>query len=718
MKPYRIALMICMCIVWLGPGYAWPDEGMWLPHQLELLDLEAQGLKIPAASLYKKDGTGLMSAVVNLGGGTAEFVSKDGLLLTNHHVAYTAIQRASDKTHDYLADGFLARSHAEEIPAHGYHASVLLGYQDVTSEVKKRIKPGMTPEKKSKALERIKKELVRNAEKADTDLFCQVESMYDGNQYFLFTFKRLWDVRLVYAPPQSIGNFGGEIDNWMWPRHTGDFSFLRAYVSPANKGVPYHPDNVPYHPKSYLKISLQGIQPGDFTFVMGYPGKTFRNFTLSELQFDIHTMQTKKESYQLHINFFESAGQKDREVEIRYASTVKGLHNATKNYTGKLAGFTRHHIIQQKEIYEKQFLNWVNQHPDRQKKYGQILPRIQAFMNHYETFYWKYRGLEVWVDHRLGPALLRQGYLVFRTTVEKQKPDHLRDNDFRERSLPAMITRITVAERDYELNTDKAYFKFLLKELKKQDKSRWPATFIPVLSQAESEIDRYVDQLYANTHLNDPAYRLELVKKKPSTLEASTDPLLQTAIKVEKEFKILRDKKKYWDQEREDLKEIYQAGLLDMFQGKIAPDANSTIRITCGQVNGYHPVDGVTYLPQTTLTGVMEKEGSAFPFLVPAKLKELYQSKDYGHYSDPRLNDIATCFINTTNVTGGSSGSPVLNGRGEQVGIIFDMTYESVIGDYYILPQLQRTISVDIRYVLWVTQKFSHALHLIQEMEL
>lgn len=725
MKKFIIAIMVIM--IWaavffvnfrLNTNSACADEGMWLPHQIGLLNLETRGLKIDAGSLYKKDGTGLMSAVIKLNRGTAEFVSKDGLLLTNHHVAYTAIQRASDKKNDYLADGFLARTRGEEIPAKGYSATVLLGYRDVTQLVKNALNPVMTPAERLHAVERIKMKLVAQEEAKGEDIYCQVKSMYSGNMYYLFTFKRLWDIRLVYAPPRSIGNFGGEIDNWMWPRHTGDFTFLRAYVSPKNKGVPYSPKNVPYRPKSFLKVSLDGVKPGDFTFVMGYPGTTYRNYSLPELMLDIEKLQVRKRNYKEIVDFFEAAGKNDREVEIRYAAAVKGIHNSIKSYTGKLAGFKQHDITRLKKDVEKKFMDWVNTDTPRKRKYGTILERLRVFMKRYRDFHFKLRRMETMVDRRLGVALLRQGYLVYRVSKAARIPESKREDEYRERNIPAVTAVIKVAERDYHLETDKEYLKLRLQRLLKLERTQWPRVFAKVLSKGKPGISRYVDRLYKRTHLYDPLNRLRLTKVKPSALEMSRDPLMQLSIAFEKEYKTLREKEKTLDQELADLKKVYIAGLLEMSGNRIAPDANKTIRVTYGPVKGYKPRDGVLYLPQTTLSGIIGKDTGKFPFLVPQKLKELYKSRDFGPYADPDLGDIATCFINTTNVTGGSSGSPVLNASGHQVGIIFDMTYESVMGDYYILPQYQRTIGVDIRYVLFITGKMAGARHLLEEMGL
>lgn len=695
------------------------DDGMWMPHQMNDLDLKGQGLKMDPRDLYKKDGTGLMSAVVSLGGGTGEFVSADGLILTNHHVAFGAIQRASTKAIDYIRDGFLARTRSEEIPAQGYIADVLLGYEEVTDRIAAAVKPGLTYRQVYDAIEKAEKEIIAEQEKAGQDLRCTVARMYNGNQYYVFKFKRIRDIRLVYAPPQDLGNFGGEVDNWMWPRHTCDFSFLRAYVSKEGVGVEYDSANVPYQPKSILRISLQGAKKGDFTFVMGYPGRTYRNFTLSEVTFEKEVLSRRMDQFKDIIAFYEKACQGQREIEIKYASRLRGLYNSLKNYQGKLEGMDRVSLIKRKEAYEKEFMDWVSGEPERLKRYGDVLARVEAFMDKYAAFHWKNDYLSGITGSAAGSTILSQAYLIYRTVEERQKPDSDREPFYQDRNLPYIKQSIQLAERGYDLPTDRAFLKHQMKKLLQMPDSQIPAAWQSLAAKkSEKAIEDFVDDVYNKTILVGPGKRLELVSFKPAEVARLEDPAISLAAELEKELKGLREEGKALNQERAELKKIYEEGLLKRSEGKFAPDANGTIRFTYGTVEGYSPRDAVFYSPITTLQGVMEKETGEFPFRVPAKLKELRQTRDFGRYQDERLKDVACCFLNTTNVTGGNSGSPTLNASGEQVGIIFDMTYESVIGDYYVLPELQRSISVDIRYVLFITEKFSGADHLIKELGL
>jgi hypothetical protein len=695
------------------------DEGMWMPHQMKELNLKEFGLKMNPENLFKKDGSGLMSAVVNLGGGTGEFVSNQGLILTNHHVAFGALQRASDPEHDYIEKGFVAWDKTQELPAQGYIADVLLGYKEVTQEVLSVMIRNMTFREKFDAIDKKTKQIIADAEKGGKDLRCRIANMYSGNRYYLFTFKRLKDIRLVYAPPKDLGNFGGDVDNWMWPRHTCDFSFLRAFVSKENIGVEYDEENVPYSPKSIIKISLEGVKDGDFTFVMGYPGRTYRNYTLSELLNDVERMKQSIVNRKDLIAFYEDAGKENKAVQIKYASKIKGLNNGLKNYQGKLEGFQKVGLLEKKKETEKSFLEWIKKEPKRNEIYSEALISIDNFMKKYAVFSKKNRLISNLLSSYYGSTLLSQAHTIYRAVQERQKPDMERESGFQERNWDRLKQRIRLAERGYDFNTDKAFLKIQLIKLFDRPESEIPDALQELVkTKSEKDVGKFVDNLYSQTNLADPETRLEYIEKTPNQFKKKKDPLIKLVSELEAELKTLREKNEELGQERLELKKVYLEALLLKVKDKIAPDANGTIRFTYGDVLGYSPKDAVYLKPVTTVRGVIEKETGEFPFRVPEKLKTLYKAKDYGLYLDNGLKEVPACFLNTTNVTGGNSGSPTLNANGEQVGIIFDMTYESVIGDYFIIPEWQRTISVDIRYVLFVTDKFSGAKHLLKEMEL
>lgn len=710
--------ILCVLLLTLLSSDLSADEGMWMPHQMKILNLEEKGLIISPDDLYKSDGTGLMSAIVDLGGGTGSFVSDQGLIITNHHVAFGALQRTSDPQHNYLQDGFLATTFSEEIQAPGYTAGVLLDYREVTDRIESGYRDNMSALDRYHEIDLAKKKLVQEAEEEGPDYYAEVAAAYAGNQYYLFVYKRIKDVRIVYAPPRDLGNFGGEVDNWMWPRHTCDFTFLRAYVSPDGFGEDYDEKNVPYQPKVHLKVAKEGVSEGDLTFIMGYPGKTYRNFSTPELLFDIDKLKRSIETRLELIDFFKKAGQKSKAVEIKYASMLKGLYNGLKNYRGKLEGFEKVSLVERKKELDQRFMDWYRENKTRSQNYNGIISEIKNFLqSEYKAFYRKNSELSLLTNYRYGASLVSQAHILVRMAIERQKPDMERDNYYQERNLPRMKQRIKLAERRYNLEVDKDYTILLLERLSSLPETIRPA-FINKISDQDVTMRDWIRNAFKETKITTADYRLSLIGKSVEELKDLEDPLIDFAFLLEAELSQLRILKHSMDQKRQDLKKIYEQGLLEMYGNKLASDANSTIRFTYGPVKGYKPADAVTYKPLTTLKGVVEKDTGKPPFRVPDKIKQLYRAKDFGNYIAPELDNVPICFLNTTNVTGGNSGSPTINARGEITGLVFDMTYESVIGDYYIIPEFQRTINVDIRYVLFVTDKFSGAKELVKELGL
>ncbi|MFP4549129.1 MAG: S46 family peptidase [Fidelibacterota bacterium] len=704
-------------ILMIFSGLLLADEGMWMPHQMEMLDLEKEGLEMDPADLYKPNGTGLMSAVVDLGGGTASFVSDKGLIFTNHHVAYGAIQRSSTPEHNYLENGFLARNLGEEILAPGYTAGVLIKYEEVTKKIHGKLKNDMSPMERYEAIDKAKKALIAEAESKATDRYAEIASMYSGNQYYLFEYKKLKDVRIVYAPPRSLGNYGGEVDNWMWPRHTADFTFLRAYVSPEGVGVEYSEDNVPYEPKIHFKIAEKGVKPGDFTFIMGYPGRTYRNYTAPEVKYDIERMKESIEERLEFIEFFENASENNEEIEIKYASKIKGLYNGLKNYRGKLEGFEKINLMEKKKAADDNFQEWVNEKRRRKKEYKGIIEKIGSFLEEeYKPFRDKESGLSGLASSYYGSALIGKAHLLVRIALEGEKPDEERDSYYQARNLPNIKRRLQFTERSYDKIVDQKFAVLRLNNYIAENKGNLPE-FLTNLLEEHGSVEAWAKMAYAETKLADTDYGLELFTKSVTELKAEDDPMINLAFAMEKELAELREKSHEIGQQLKDLKMVYKNGLLAMNDNQIAPDANSTIRFTYGPVKGYSPRDAVYYEPITTIKGVAEKHTGEKPFDAPAKFLNLIRTEDYGPYADENLGSVPACFLNVTNVTGGNSGSPTINAKGEVTGIIFDMTYESVTGDYYIVPDMQRVISADIRYVLFVTDKFAEADYLLDEMK-
>jgi hypothetical protein len=694
------------------------DSGMWMPHQISDNQIRDAGLNLSAMQIFNTNGMALVNTIVKLGGGTGSFVSSQGLVLTNHHVVYSYLQKVSDESRDYLHDGFMARNMTEEIPAPGLYADVLLGYKEITDQINDFLTPDMNSEQRIAALEQAEKEIIFRTEQQAPDLRATIRQIYGGRNYYLYTFKRLKDIRIVVSPPLDIANFGGEQDNWMWPRHTGDFAFLRAYVSLENQGIEYSMENRPYHPDTFLQISLDGIHEGDASFVMGYPGKTYRNYTFSEFELEVNRLKQKINSYATIVDFFSEACRKNQQIELRYTSKIRSLNNAIKNYRGKLEGFEKFNISYLKKVQHQQLIQWIDQNVSRKNKYDWVLKRLDSLVSSKNEIQKKYEHLASWVNPYQGPWLLYQAHLIYRKVLEAEKPDTERDMDFQERNYPQLENKIKLGDRSYDLDTDKSYFKMRLSHPINTSMNNDPSWIFSVFKTEENNNNSYVDSIYANSQLADSRNRLACLNMSYGELRETDDPLINIAASIETELAVIRKERDILQQKENDLKIASYDALLELRQEKMAPDANSTIRITFGRIHGYSPQDGVYYLPQTTLAGVIAKNLGVSPFRVPEKLMHLSEKKDFGMYRDDELDDIPVCFLNTTNVTGGNSGSPTLNSQGKITGVIFDMTYESIIGDYYIIPQYQRTISVDIRYILFLTDKFSGAGYLIRELGL
>jgi hypothetical protein len=567
------------------------------------------------------------------------------------------------------------------------------------------------------ALDKAKKEIIRALEKESPDTRIKIAATFNGRQYYLYKFKRLRDIRIVYAPPLDLGKFGGEIDNWMWPRHTADFTFLRAYVSPENEGRAYHPENVPFQPDVALKISLKGFKEGNFTFLMGYPGKTFRNETVAEFKYSIERMNQRIEKYQKTIDFYESYTKGNRETELKYASKVKSLHNSSKNYTGKLEGFEKRSILDKKQASEESLRIWINNNPAKKKNYSKIFEEMERVLDEKRKLQQQMDLLTDWVSRYFGPNMLYIAHEIYRTVYEKEKPDMQRDSKYQKRNYNLIFDRVLLADRSFDLETDQAFFRKSIINLQNYPREDLPDALQKLLSRVgDTASAEDISDLYRRSSLSDPESRKDALNITLSTLLALEDPFIEIAGNIEQDLSKLRERKKLLDLKKDYVSQKYAEVLLGYHKNRIAPDANSTIRFTYGYIQGYSPVDGIYYIPQTSLGGVIEKDQGEYPFNVPEKLKTLFREGDFGNYTDQGLHSVPVCFLNTTNVTGGNSGSPTLDAHGDLVGIIFDMTYESIIGDYYIIPELQRTISVDIRYVLFITDKVAGAKHIIREL--
>ncbi|UCC40784.1 MAG: S46 family peptidase [Candidatus Aminicenantes bacterium] len=692
-----------------------PEEGMWPISEIHKLDLQSKGLEIDLKEIYNPEGLSLIYAVVNVGA-TGSFVSPDGLILTNHHVAYGSVQAASTKEKDYIKHGFLARDRSEEIPAKGRTARITESYRDVSKEVLSVVKKRMSFVERTKAIEKKMKEIVKKTEQKNPGKRAEVAEMFPGKTYVLFIFTFLRDLRLVYVPPRSIGEFGGDVDNWMWPRHTGDFSFMRAYVAPDGSPAEYSPKNVPFHPKKYLKIASGGANEEDFVFMLGYPGRTYRHRTSHYLAFEEEIrMPFVVDWYGWQISVMQKMGEKDRGVALKHLSRIKGLSNTMKNYQGKLTGLKRLQLTAKRQEEEKALREFIGKDKERKAKYGDILERVGKI---YEQIR-EQAEYELVLDYiRRSVNMIYFGYTVYEAAVELQKDDLERESAYMERNFPQTKRRLELTLRNYYEPTDKMIMKeILMRAANLPQKHRIPAVDDIVKGgKPEEAIDGFIEKAYAETELDELGVLIDSMTKSSQKLKEMNDPFLKLAKALYPTYQKLKETQ---EARKGALDELY-ALLIDVkkqfLKKDFIPDANRTLRLTFGRIRGYDPADAVYYNPITTLDGVIEKTTGVEPFDTPQKIFDLYKAKDFGRFMHPELKSVPVCILYNMDTTGGNSGSPVLNGRGELVGINFDRAWEATINDYAWSEKYSRSIAVDIRYVLWVTQKYGGVDFLLKEM--
>ena len=695
------------------------DEGMFLLNQLPVEQLRALGFQLTPEQIYRPGGGGLSDAVVMVDGGTGAFVSPDGLILTNHHVAFAAIQMNSSPEHNYIKEGFWAKNRQEELPAPGYDCRITLSFQDITPRVLHGIKKKWTGLKRYKAIEKRIKEIEEKESDEKAGIEAQVVSMYDGMYYYLFKYLRIKDVRLVYAPPEAIGQYGGDTDNWMWPRHAGDFAFMRAYVGPDGKPADYSPDNVPFQSKTYLPISTAGVKEGDFMFIMGYPGRTMRYRTSYSVRYNQeisypYRIQLFKEMIQL----LNKESEKDPSLKIKFASLEMMLSNVLKNNEGMLAGLKKSHLLERKLAMEKQLTGFLNRNPELQKAYGGVLPAIGKLYARQEKWFQRETLLRFMA---FGSRMYGFASTIYRWSEEKKKPNLEREPRFLDRNIPQIKQRMKIAQRDLHPPTDAKMLElFLLRLANLPEDQKVPAVEeilkrYPGRPKAEA-VHEYVQEVYSGTKLADLDTRLKMMDMSHEELMAQNDPLITLAAKLAPAQKQLQDWEQAFSGELSVLRPKFIEALTKWKKTNLYPDANRTIRLTYGTVKGYEPRDAVVYKYITTLRGVLEKDTGREPFNCPPKLRRLEESRDFGRYEDPLLHDVPVDFLGTTDITGGNSGSPVMNARGEYIGIAFDGNYESMTSDWQFDPRLTRTISVDARYILFILDKFSGAKNILEEL--
>ena len=678
------------------------DEGMWLPSLISerIGDMQSKGFRLSAEDIYSVNQASLKDAVVLFGRGcTGEVVSAEGLLLTNHHCGYSQIQKHSSVEHDYLRDGFWALSRKEELPNKGLTVSFLERMEDVTSRVLEGVTPALTETKRDSIVKANTVRLVKEATSEGRGLRATVESLYYGNQYFLFLYREYSDVRLVGAPPSSIGKFGGDTDNWMWPRHTGDFSIFRIYADKDNNPAEYSEDNVPYTPKKFFKISLGGVQEGDFTFVYGFPGRT-QEYIMSEgVRYVSEVSDPAKIALRtMRLDIQRKYMSQSQKVRIQYSSKNASVANAWKKWQGEMKGINRLGTVEAKREYEKRFAEWA-----AGTEYSTILPRLDSL----------YRALEPY-------TFAKEYYSETAATVELCRFAASVAQEIARGDNESAASMSEAFFKDYCLPIDKESFVATMSAFVKDV----PAEFHPEYMEGElaryGSVGKWADALFGESVFADA--------EKVAKLDAADSLVMRSdpAVRFANEFRKWYGSDVYPYERRlnQEITLLYR----DYMRGQMAfepeksffPDANLTLRVAYGSIAGYSPADGVYYEPVSTLEGIMEKDNpEIFDYNIPQRLRDIYATKDYGQWAISMANGkktVPVCFIATNHTSGGNSGSPVINKDGNLIGLNFDRVWEGTMSDIVFDPDYCRNISLDIRYVLFTIDKLAGADHLLKEM--
>ncbi len=711
-----IVLTLAIQFFALHPVHA--DEGMWVPiliKELNIDRMQAMGLRLTADQIYSVNHSSLKDAIPIFGGGcTSEIISDQGLLMTNMHCGYRQVQSHSSLENDYLKNGFWAMSREEELPCPGLSVTFLIRMEDVTRQVLKDITEDMDDEER---IEKIEEASGRIKEKAaeGTHYETLVRSYYGGNQYFLIVYERYRDVRLVGNPPVSISDFGSLTDNWMWPRHKADFALFRVYMTPDGKPAEYAPDNIPLKPKHYLPVSIRGVEKGDFAMILGYPGSTTRYMTsygIEELLDIIHPNRIKIRGGKLEL--MNADMNADPAIRIKYAAKYKGASNYWKYSIGQTEGLNRLKVLDKKKGIEAQFSEWVKSSPAREAKYGDALDLIKAaYAGRRE-----YTNTSQYIRECLisGSEIISFANSIHYMVIPLSNPARTDQEEME--VAGAVKSRAERFFKDYNAETDKkittALYRMFMEDV---DPVYFPESFSIITGKYDGDVAAFVDDLFAQSIFADQIRFNEFLNNlDPEVVEK--DPAVKMASPIYLKSMEMQRMNNSFSQDLQRGQRLFIAGLMEMEKEKVFyPDANSTMRLTYGTVGDYSPKDAVVYKHYTTLQGVMEKEDpDNYEFIVPPRLKELYNEKDYGRYGKDGVMPV--CFTTNNDITGGNSGSPVMGANGELIGLAFDGNWEAMSGDVAFEPDYQKTICVDTRYILFIIDKYAGASYLIDEMKI
>lgn len=714
MKIKSLLLAVCLLTGILAKA----DEGMWLPALINKNydDMKKLGFKLSAQDVYDVNNASMKDAIVSLGFCTGEIVSAEGLMLTNHHCGYSTIQYHSAVDHDYLTDGFVAKTREEELPSQEVTASMLQRIEDVTPMILKAI-AGLNESERAAKIKEVSKTITDSVTKGNS-YTATIKDIFGGNQYILFIYEKYTDVRLVFAPPSSVGKFGGDTDNWMWPRHTGDFSVFRIYMSKDGKPAPYSKDNVPYKPKKFLPVSLKGVNPGDYTMIMGYPGRTNRYAFSRELQNAVDRVNPAiVELMGKRLEVMKADMDKDPAVRIKIADTYASLANSWKYYIGQTEGLKKLDVIGYKKAEEARFTSFANSADSLKGKYAGVLSDIDVTFGNYKPYVLNsvYLNIAAYASVSSNYAASFQGLYA---ALKGGNSD----------AIAAAVKQLNegLAEhfKDYAAVTDKKLLGELLilynKNLAADQKAPYIKDLIEMYpaANADEALRKFAEDASKRSMFFSKE-KTEAFLAAPDMAKLEADPLFAYILKMEEFRKSYAEASTAYNNALAKDKRAYIAGLMEMSpMKKFYPDANSTMRLTYGQIKEYAPKDGLTYNHITTSEGILEKyKPGDQEFDVPVKLVDLLKKKDFGSYALSN-GKLPVAFLSDNDITGGNSGSPVINANGELIGIAFDGNWEAMTGDLVFDKGLKRTISVDIRYVLFIMEKYMDGGHLVKEMEI
>jgi len=711
----RIFLLL-LAAIQLASTTARADEGMWLLHMLKRIneaEMQQMGLNLSAEDIYSLNQACLKDAIITLNGGscTAEIISDQGLVLTNHHCAYGAIQGFSTVEDDILTNGFWAMALEEEKPIPDFSVTFLQRIEDVTERVLADVTSDMDQATREQTIQGVISQIEEEEKGINPDFRPQIKSFYHGNEFYLFVYRDYTDIRLVGNPPESIGKFGGDTDNWMWPRHTGDFSLLRIYADGDNNPADYSEDNVPYQPKRHLKVSLDGVQNGDFTMIMGYPGSTDRFLSSRGIQQALDLYNPSVVNVRdLKLKTMKKHMDADPAVRIQYAAKYAQTANYWKYYIGQSKGLRALDVYGKKKALEDDFTAWVNESPERRTEYGAALELLSTY----------YENTDATVQgqvYSLEAGLIGCDLMLFAFRVGMGAQGLFSEDADRAAGAAASLrARAEGFFKDYDMETDRDLFINLMgKYMNDIPADQQPTFFANVNDKYKGDFKRYADKMYPKSFLTDPV-RFEEFIANPSEKALEKDLAIAAAMSLIESYRGY-----FASPEQGKFDEGYRlltAGLREMNPEKMwYPDANSTMRLSYGTVGDYDPADAVHYDFVTTSDGILQKKDNSNPeFVVDGTLESLLRQRDFGRYADDDGN-LVLCFISNNDITGGNSGSPVMNGNGDLIGLVFDGNWEAMSGDIAFEPELQRTISVDIRYVMWVIDKMAGAQNLIDEID-